>query len=85
MYMQDLFKVKTLGHYSPGSSQGSSHLVQDLLEPAYLLLQFPEPGTAVLFLSKRVTLLLILKGTLKCHHGKSLFSRDSGYILVPDP
>ena len=43
-----------------------------------MLLQFPDSGTAVLFLSERVTLLLILKGTLKCQQGESLFSKDLG-------
>ena len=39
------------------------------LEIAHLLLQFPGPGTVVLFLSERVTLLVILKGTLKRQTG----------------
>ena len=33
MYLQDLLGFKTLGRYSPGSSQGSSHLVQHLWRP----------------------------------------------------
>ena len=31
MYLQDLLQVKTLLGYFSGASQGSSHLVQDLL------------------------------------------------------
>ena len=51
------------------------------LETGHLLLQFPGSGTAVLFLSERVTLLLILKGTLKCQHGESLFSNLAPGIM----
>ena len=43
------------------------------LETANLFLQFPDSGTVVLFLSE------------KRQHGESLFSKDSGYILVSDP
>ena len=50
------------------------------LETTHLLLHFPDSGTAFLFLSERVTLLLILKETLKRQHGENLFSKDSGYI-----
>ena len=54
MYLQDLLQVKTPGHYS---------LHNDTLETPHLLLQFPDSLTAVLLLSERVTILIILKGT----------------------
>ena len=72
MYLQDrsfasedprtLYILPT--QWRPGSSQGSSHLHGARpLETGHLLLQFPDSRTAVLMLSQKVTLLIILKGT----------------------
>ena len=69
MYLQDLLQVKTPGRYSLRSdAQGLLKVPHTLyvarpLETGHLLLQFPDSGTAVLLLSQRVALLIILKRT----------------------
>ena len=65
MYLQDLFQVKTPGRFSLRSDALGLLKVPPTVtfgDPAFAA-AVPDSGTAVLLLSQRVTLLIILKGT----------------------